>query len=233
MAGWDQLSEVIDALAPDASVSNFPYPRLVQSTGAGGSFTAEGPLINGRPMPGQWLLAAADRTYEMQEQKGLYITGARLLPVNLPLAHIKYAIRIWTSADAGVYRKLLGTLFKNPFVNLPATQGLSATVSVAALAIEDPSLRDIGVTAVAVNRVTPLLNPLVTSGGKGPWTAEAEFIEFRSPGKPMQAPADQAIPDAGEVTPSAYNLANQESANLAQGQRDLQNAAARQLLGRG
>lgn len=223
--------QVLDALAPDASKSNFPFPRLVQSFGPGGSFTSEGPIINGQAMPGQWLLMDAQRVFGWEERGGNYLTGATLVPKGDPLLLAKYSIRIWSSADAGVYRKLLGTLLKKPVIQISGVAGIVQTnASTAVLGIDDPSLKDIGITQVVVWSVTPLFNPLVTSGGKGPWTASVELKEYRKPIPALPIP-DQAIPDNGAVTPSAFNMAQQENGNITQGTKDLQNATARALLG--
>lgn len=230
MAGWDQVSTVIDALAPDATKSNFPFPKLVRSFGPAGSFTSEGPIINGQVMPGQWLLTEATRVFGWEERAGNYLSGATLVPKGDPLLSVKYSVKIWTSADAGIYRKLLGTLLKKPVIQVTGVSGIIQTnASTAVLGIDDPPLKDVGVTQVVVVSVTPLINPLVGSGGKGAWTASVEFKEYRKPIAALPIP-DQSVPDNGAVTPSAFNNLQQENANIAQGAKDLQAQAARKLL---
>lgn len=229
MAG--QSVQVLDALSPDASKSNFPYPRLTQSFGPGGTFTSEGPTVNGQAMPGQWLLMDAVREFGWEERVGNYLTGATLVPKGDPLTVVKYSVRIWASSDAGVYRKLLQTTLKKPVIRVTGTAGLISTnASTAVLGIDDPALKDLGITQVVVASVSALLNPLVTSGGKGPWTASVSFKEYRKPIPALPIP-DQVIPDNGAVTPSAFNMQQQENANITQGTKDLQAATARRLLG--
>lgn len=217
-------AELLDALAPLPQATQFPYPTLVQSSGPGGSFTYEGPTINGVPMPGQWLLTRCPRVYGWQKQQPTFMTGGYLVPTGDPFAEIEYSVRIWESGTAGVFRQLLRTLLKKPVLSLP---GVPAS---AALGIDDPSLKDVGITQVVVAAVTPLINPLVTSGGRGPWTATVGFIEWRPP-VPAQPLPSQAIPDPGAVTPAAS--ANMDTANAAvtAGAATMQANAARSLLG--
>lgn len=225
---------LLPALAPDPANTNFPVPRLIQSQGSGGSFTYEGPLIAGQPMPGQWLLTRVTREFGWQQQAPGFMGGAGLVPSGLPLAEIEYSIRIWESGTAGVYRKLLGGLFSKAVVVVPGQNPGTTTLahasgSSAALSIDDPSLKDIGITTVVVKSVTPLFNPLVTSGGKGPWTATVVLIEYREP-VALPPLLDQKIPESGAVTPSAANNLATANAAVAAGDKARQAAAARQLL---
>lgn len=228
------VPSLIDALVPDAQNTNFPYPKLVQVYDpAVGAYTYEGPTINGQPMPGQWLLTEATRVFGWEERVGNYLTGATLVPKGDPLLLAKYSIRIWSSADVGLYRTLLGTILKKPVIQLAGlSSGLIQTnAATAVLGIDDPSLKDVGVTKVVVWSVTPLINPLVGSGGRGPWTAAVEFKEYRKPRPALPIP-DQTIPDVGPVTPSSFSAMQAENANITQGTKDLQSATARQLLNR-
>jgi hypothetical protein len=217
-------AELLPALFPTGDQVNFPLPKLVQTSGLTGAVTFEGPTINGIPMPGQWLLVAATREFGWQEQRLGFMSGATLVPIGDPLASFEYAIRIWENGAALLYRQLLGTLLKKPAVALP---GVPAA---AALGIHDPALKDIGVTSCVVLRVTPLFNPLVESGGRGPWTARIAFKEFRKPLPAIPIP-NQAIPDPGAVTPSAVTQMATANAAVSTGAGALQGAAARALLG--
>lgn len=225
---------VIDALAPDASRSNFPLPRLNTSIGPAGSFTSEGPIINGSTVPGQWLLTGARRKYGWQVIQGNYLYGARLVPTANPVLGVKYSIKIWTSADALVYRKMLRSgILSKPIIALKTpSNGLiaGADLSSAVLSIKDPSLEDVNVTQVVVDSVTPLFNPLVASGGRGAWTAEVEFLEFPGSFRPAPPIPDQTIPDQGSVTPSAFAAASTAGALMQQGDAQRALALRRQAL---
>jgi hypothetical protein len=233
----DGVTQLDPNLAPNAAQTFYPLPKLVTSTGPSGVFTSEGPLINGAPMPGQWLLTAAKRVFGWQVVAGNYLSGARLVPIGDPLLECTYSIRIWTSSDAQTFRNLLRTTLKKGAVSIGgttagtqgATPGLISQASVAALGIDDPALKDVGCTSVVIKSVSPLMNPLVTSGGKGPWTASIEFIEYR-PFKQAGPIPDQAIPDQGPVTPSAYNAAQQAGGAMNAGASQLQANAAQQTL---
>jgi hypothetical protein len=228
--GWDQVSSVIDALAPDAGSTSFPFPRLSYSSTFAGVSVSEAPSINGQQMPGQWLLMEATRVFGWEERVGSYLSGATLVPKGDPLLLARYAIRIWTSADAASYRRLLGTTLKKPVIQMSATAGLILTnASTAVLGIDDAQLKDIGVSKVVVWSVSALLNPLATGSGRGPWTAYVEFKEYRKPRPALPIP-DQTIPDTGPVTPSAFNMSQQEQSRMRAGTVSRNAATATRLL---
>jgi hypothetical protein len=230
---------LLDALAPlpdsaPLGSSNFPYPNLVQSSGPGRpSYTFEGPKINGLNMPGQWLLKPVARVFEWQKVQANFMSGAYLRPTGLPLATIEYEVRIWESGTAGVYRQLLGTLFKKAVTVVPGAGAIQGTASSAALGIDDPSLKDLGITQVVVESVTNLVNPLVTSGGKGPWTASVVLIEYRPPAFKLPPVPDQTIPDNGALTPASFNALQTANAAMTAGATELQNRTAQQLFAGG
>lgn len=217
------MASLLDALA---GPSNFPYPKLITSAGPAGSFVSEGPTINGSPMPGQWLLTRATREFGWQEQKANFMTGAFLVPIGDPLMPIEYDVKIWNSGDAGVYRGLLKSLLKKPVTVVPGSAS-----STAALGIDDPSLKDLNVSKVVVLSASALLNPLLSSGGKGAWTAKVTFKEYR-PARPALPIPDQNIPDPGAVTPSAFTNYTTAQATVTAGAAQLQATAALGLLGR-
>ena len=82
----DNISKVLDALAPDASTTKFPYPKLVTSFGSSGVHVSEGPIINGNVMPGQWLLQELTRVFGWEMRQGNYLTGATLVPSQATLS---------------------------------------------------------------------------------------------------------------------------------------------------
>jgi hypothetical protein len=225
------MASVIDALAPLPQVTHFPVPSATQASGLGTpSVTFEGPTITGIPMPGQWLLVEATRHYGWEAQIGSYLTGAVLVPKGDPLMSIKYMVRIWEDGTAAAWDGIVKTILKKPVLALTGASGIvAANLSAAALGISDPALKQLGVTTVVVKSVGALLNPLVTSGGKGPWTTHVEFLEFRKPIPALPIP-DQTIPDPGAVSPSNANMVTQAGANMTAGSNGLQAGAARSLL---
>lgn len=228
---WATLpTDVLDALAPNAADTSFPYPNLTTAYTEDGVSVCEGPTLAGFKMPGQWLLTGCEVISGWEIRAGNYLTGATLVPSGDPLTEITYSIRIWTSNDAGIYRQLLGTILKKPVIQITGTSGIITTnVSTAVIGIDDPSLKDVGITEVVVKSRTPLINPLVTSGGKGPWTATVKFLQWRAPIPALPIP-DQTTPDPGALTPSAFNASQQENANLTAGQNQLEDLTAQQLL---
>lgn len=213
----------------------YPFPSLSTSTSADGTvFTNEGPLLNGAPSPGQWLLVDAKRTFGWEIRQGNYLTGATVVPKGDPLMQVRYDIRIWTPNDAGVYRKMLRTTLKKPIIQLTgASSGIITLNSAsAAMSIDDPSLKDVSVSSVVVLSASVLYHPLKTSGGHGAWTAEVEFLEFRQPIAALPLP-DQTIPDQGPVTPAAVNAQAQAQASIEQGRQSRSKATRRTLMGGG
>lgn len=190
---------LLDALQPNASRTLFPVPPLIQP----GGITSESLSLSGINMPGQWLLVDATRVFGWQMLKCAGKSGATLLPIGDDLMTFKFAIKIWTSLDAQVYRTALKTVLRKPAFAIPGS-----TVS-AAMGIDQPQLADLGVRAVVVKSVTPLMNPLTTSGGKGPWTATVEFWEYRKPVDAIATPS-QVTPDKAPPTPTAQNAAELE-----------------------
>lgn len=219
------MADLLDAIAPVGGDGNFPYPSVTQSSGPGQpSLTFEGPTINGIPMPGQWLLVKSARVFGWQKQVANFMSGGTVVPTGDPPIDIEYEVRIWESGTMGLFRQLLQTLLKKPVVALGA-----AVPAAAALGIHDPTLKDLGVTKVVVAMVDPPKNPLITSGGKGPWIAKVGFIEYRKAIAALPVP-NQDIPDPGAVTPAAAsNLATAQAA-VTQGAANLQGAAARGLV---
>jgi hypothetical protein len=220
------MGHFLDAIAPPLTGDgNFPYPSLVQTNGPGlSSYTFEGPTIIGIPMPGQWLLTKAAREFGLQQQRANFLSGAFIVPKGDPLMEIEYEVRIWESGTMGVFRGLLKTLLKKPVASLGAAIPIAA-----ALGIDDPALKDLGVSYVVVSHIDYPKNPLVASGGKGPWVGHVGFLEYRS-GVPALPVPDQGIPDPGAVTPSAASNLGTAQADMTAGAGALQGAAAQALV---
>jgi len=190
-------NNLLEALRPDPTQTKFPVPRLVTGSGPGGLFTYESFNLAGTLLPGQWLLTDATRVFGWQIMKGNGLTGATLSPTGDEPMTLKFAIKVWTSVDAGEYMKLLKTILRKPVGILPGSKA-----DTAALGIDHPGALALGVTAVVVKSVTGLMNPLVTSGGKGAWTAAVEFLEWRQPVEAPKPPK-QTTPEVPPNPPTS------------------------------
>jgi hypothetical protein len=154
-------------------------------------------------MPGQWLLTDAPRVFGWEVRKGWGLTGASVIPVGDPLTILKFDIKIWNNLDAKIFRNLLKTLLKKPAGLLPGS------TSTAGMGIDFLQAKDLGIVSVVVQMVTALINPLVTSGGKGPWTAKCELLEYRKPTAAIKTPTT-TFPDQGSPNPSAKDNLDKE-----------------------
>lgn len=200
---------ILEALLPDPSKTAFPVPQLVTGSGTAGKFTYESMTLAGQALPGQWLLTDLTRVFAWDQRKGYGLSGSYVVPLGDPLCEFTFDGKIWTSADAGNYRKLLKTILRKP-----AGLNMGASNSFAAMGISQPQVNDMGITAVVVTSVTPLMNPLVTSGGKGAWTFRVKFLEFRAPLPAIGIPKT-IIPDKAPPSPTAVDNIEKENAALA------------------
>ncbi len=193
---------------PDPTVTLFPVPTLYQPESPGiGANTYESFSLASIPMPGQWVLTDCTRVFGWQIQQAFGLTGATVLPIGDPLLKAKFAVKIWTNADAQQYQLALKTVLRKPAYAVP---GAAVT---AGMGIDQKQLLSVGVDTVVLWSVTPLINPLVTSGGKGAWTATVEFLEYRAP-QPAIAKPSQKIPDKAPPMPSAQDAADLETVRL-------------------
>lgn len=193
---------------PDPTRTSFPVPTLYQFEVPGtGATNFESFNLAGLPMPGQWLLTDCEPVSGWQIQQGFGLSGATVLPIGDPLTKCTFAIKIWTNADAVLYRQLLKTTLRKPAYSVPGTP-----VS-AGMGIDHPSLLDVGIDTVVVWSRTPLFSPLVASGGKGAWTARVVFLQYKAPVPAIPKPS-QKIPDKAPPMPSAEDAADLETQKL-------------------
>jgi hypothetical protein len=199
---------MLDAVAPDPSKTYFPAPKLVRQEGNGIVSVSESFNLSGTLLPGQWLLVDCEREFGWQIRAGNFLTGATVVPIGDPLLVAVFKIRIWTNVDAQYFRKLLKTVLRKPV-------GLSPfSTTSAAHGIDQPQLVDLGVKNVVVKSITPLMNPLVESGGRGAWTSTCKFLEYRPPIAALPTPST-VYPDKAPPTPSATDNIAKENAALA------------------
>lgn len=101
------MGQILDAVAPLGGDGNFPYPRLIQTGEPGLEYvTYEGPIINGQPMPGQWLLKRSERVFGWQKQSAAFQNGATVVPTGDPPMDIEYEVRLWESGAWRIYQGL-------------------------------------------------------------------------------------------------------------------------------
>jgi hypothetical protein len=188
---------------PDPTHTQFPASNLVTGFGPGGAFTYESFNLLGVPMPGQSLLVDCTREFGWQIRKGFGLIGATVVPIGDDPMVFKFKIKIWTSPDAATYRGLLKTILRKPVGLLPGSP-ISA-----GMGWDHPVGNDLGVTAVVIKNVSGLLNPLVDSGGKGPWTASCSFYEYRKPLPAVVTPTT-TYPGVAPPNPPATNAVEVE-----------------------
>jgi hypothetical protein len=201
----------------------FPYPASSQTQTPIGNYTYEGPTIAGVAMPGQWLLKKASRVFGWQKQVANFLSGATVVPSGDPPMDVEYEVRIWESGTMSAFIAVCGTLLKKPVISIGAALPVSA-----ALGIDDSILKVLGVTTVVVAEVDFPKNPLVVSGGKGPWIGHVKFIEYRKGVAVLPVP-DQSYPDTGAVTPGNVNFAT-AMGSVTAGASTLQATAATALV---
>lgn len=138
-------------------------------------------VFDGVPVPGKWTLISAKKVFGWKVQMGMALDGGHVYPAGDPLVVVKFKGEFWSSSDFGVYTSISRpALFTKPSV---VVGGIAAASS-----IEHPELAALGVTAVVVLEV----NPVIQQEG-GLWTTEIEFLQYRPP-IPVKPAPKQVIP---------------------------------------
>lgn len=140
-------------------------------------------------MPGKWTLLDARKKFGWQIQQGYGLSGAYVFPKGDELVVPKFRGEFWDSGDMLVFRLIRTALLIKP----SATLGIVS----AALGINHPELKVLGVTSVVVLETGPLLQ-----GEGGLWTINIDFLQFRPP-LPAPAKPKLVIPDVGAPLPTA------------------------------
>lgn len=179
---------VIDAVAPNPLVTAFPAVNTI--------------ILASQVMPGKWTLTAAPKKFGWQIQKGFGLSGAFVFPIGDELVVPKFTISIWKSADYAVFRQVRKVLLKKPVFTL------GGTLTSKALGIDHPELKDLGVDAVVVGAVNPMIND-----GTGLWEGEVEFIQWRPPKLAPPRPSGK-IPDVAQPSPTAKDAQDIELQRL-------------------
>ncbi len=141
------------------------------------------------PMPGKWTLLDAKKKFGWQIQAGYMLSGAFVLPKGDELVVAKFRGEFWDFKDYALYDQIRKTIFAKGLITL----GLVA----AALGIDHPELKSLGVASVVVLEMGPVLQ---SEGGL--WTVLVDFLQYRPP---LPAPKKPAfvVPDIAPPVPTA------------------------------
>lgn len=179
---------VLDSVGPNPLVTAFP---------AVDTFT-----IANFTMPGKWTLVSAAKKFGWQIQKGYALSGAFVLPTGDELVQPKFRGEFWSSSDFNIYKNLRKQLFQK------AVYFIGGVLTTAAMGIDHPELKALGVTSVVVDTVNP-----VTDQGGGHWVTELTFLQYRPPLPAVPKPK-VVIPDVAPPVPTAQNARQVEIQKL-------------------
>lgn len=180
-----------DAVGPVPAITPFPAVDSV--------------TICGLVLPGRWTLSSADKEFGYQIQEGNFLTGATVLPKGDPLVVAKFKGVLWQADQVQAFKTIRSSYLTRPvFGTGPFT---------AALGVDHPELKALGVKSVVVQRITPLIDE-----GGGYWTCELTLLQYRKPRPAMAAPK-QEIPGVTSPTPKPKDQLDRDIQG-AQGQRD-------------
>lgn len=159
-------------------------------------------IIAGYPMPGKWTLLEAPQVFGWQQQKGLGLDGAFVIPTGAELVTAKFKGELWTNQQAVDFRDLRKTLLVHP----KRVSGAGNVVT--AYGIDHPELKALGVTSVVVAKLTPLVQE---EGGL--WTSSLEVLQYRPP---LIAPSKptSSTPDITKVVFTAPTAVQVEKSDL-------------------
>lgn len=172
------------AVAPSPVTTFFPSVRTIS--------------IAGFVLPGKWTLVEAEKVFGWQIQQGYGLSGAFIFPKGDELVVAKFLGEFWASADFFQFRQLRSQLFKKPVFTV------GGTISSAALGIDHPELKALGVTAVVV-----LKEHAAVHDGHGLWSVKVDFLQFRAP-QPAPPIPKTKIPDVAAPQPTAQDNADLE-----------------------
>ena len=181
---------------PGLSDAVQPLP-LVTSFPAVDSFT-----LASFPLPGKWTLVEAKRQFGWQIQKGFGLSGAFVLPTGDELVIARFRGEFFASSDWNIYKNLRKQLFTKPVFSV------GGALLTAAMGIDHPTLKALGVTQVVIYAVH---GELQEEGGL--WTQVIELLEYRPP-LPAPPKPKTVIPDIANPTPTAQDAQEVEIQKL-------------------
>lgn len=173
------------------AIPTVPTPSLAPAIGDNPTTTSF-PAVNsfgilGNLLPGKWTLVSATKKFGWQIQKGNALTYATVWPIGDELIEPEFKGEIWTQEDVRAFLVLRQTLLVKPAVT--TTNGQTGISS--ALNIDHPELKALGVDAVVLSDISPLIQ---SEGGM--WECTIKFIQWKKP-IPAIAKPKQVIPPVG------------------------------------
>lgn len=165
-----------DAVQPIPQITSFPNVN---------SFT-----LASFPFPGKWTLTEAKKEFGWQIQAGFGLSGAFVLPIGDKLVTAKFKGEFWSQSDFNLFSQLRKQLFKKPT--------FGAGVVSAAMGIDHPELKAMGVDGVVVLDYTPAIQE---DGGL--WTTTVTFLQYRPPTPAPKKPAFKVPSVSTSVTSAA------------------------------
>jgi hypothetical protein len=186
-------------MATTAQITQASIVATPRKTSAmlGTVFPAQDTIILGTDtMPGVWWLNPGAKEFGWQQQQGMWLTGATLLPTGDPLVECSFTVRFFNPADWAAFQPLRTKYLKKPVFN-PATRATTA------LAIFHRELYALGVTAVV-----PKKTPFFTMVGKSLWLGQVDFIQYRPPKLAPEAPRNVYGVETG-AQPSAADVVDE------------------------
>lgn len=163
------------------------------------------------PMPGKWTLLEAKKKFGWQIQKGYGLSGAVVFPTGDELVVAKFKAQFWSHSDFNIFKQLRKQLLQKPVFSV------GGALLTAALGIDHPELKALGVTSVVIGEVGAAIDQ-----GGGDWQVHIDFLQYRPP-LPAPPKPKFVVPDVASAAPVAQDAQELEIQKL--------QAQAKALLG--
>ena len=150
------------------------------------------------PAPGKWTLLSGPKVYGWEVRKGMYLSGATVVPTGDDLVEAEFLVEIWDPIDFVAFKVFRASFLKKALI------GVAGAPVAAALGIDHPELQELGCSSVVVKEINPVLND-----GFGVWTTRVKFLQYRPP-QPALGRPDATIPDAAPPIPTAQSNLERE-----------------------
>lgn len=152
--------------------------------------------------PGKWTLLRAPKVYGWEVRKGMYLSGATVIPTGDDLVEAEFLVEIWDPIDFVAFKAFRAAFLKKALV------GVAGAPVATALGIDHPELQELGCSSVVVREINPVLND-----GFGVWTTTVKFLQYRPP-QPALGRPDATIPDNAPPVPTAQDNLEREAQQL-------------------
>lgn len=148
--------------------------------------------------PGKWSLVRGPKVYGWEIRKGMYLSGATVVPTGDDLVEPEFLVEIWDPVDYIAFKAFRAAYLKKALI------GVAGAPVASALGINHPELQELGCSSVVVKEINPMLND-----GTGVWTSTVKFLQYRPP-QPALGKPDATIPDAAPPAPTAQDNLERE-----------------------